>query len=317
MSAPQDDKATAATAAVAAPPRRGHEVVDGTGRRLSYLVYGQQDLQKAKAVLLFLHGVPASACEAATLDRAAAEAGMAVVSVDRPGVGESSPHTVHSLASFAVDLGSLLDALGLQGVALAGESGGRPYAAAAAALLGPTKVSQLHLVSAVGPLDGVLLDTLPKGMDRTTINLLRWRMRVLAWPLHRLVKYMADHKPEVVIREAGNDMGPADRQVLESSPQMGQMMVEMVRGAYRQGVGAVLDEYDVLRLPWAGVDLGKIQCKTTVWHGTLDCCVPSSHGEWYAQAIQGSTLKLVEGEGHTTISVRRGREIIAAVLEGA
>ena len=185
-------QATAATAAVAAPPRRGHEVVDGTGRRLSYLVYGQQDLQKAKAVLLFLHGVPASACEAATLDRAAAEAGMAVVSVDRPGVGESSPHTVHSLASFAVDLGSLLDALGLQGVALAGESGGGPYAAAAAALLGPTKVSQLHLVSAVGPLDGVLLDTLPKGMDRTTINLLRWRMRALAWPLHRLVKYMAD-----------------------------------------------------------------------------------------------------------------------------
>lgn len=54
-----------------------------------------------------------------------------------------------------------------------------------------------------------------------------------------------------------------------------------------------------------------------MWHGTLDCCVPSSHGEWYAQAIQGSTLKLVEGEGHTTISVRRGREIIAAVLEGA
>ena len=72
---------------------------------------------------------------------------------------------------------------------------------------------------------------------------------------------LAQHKPEVVIREAGNDMGPADRQVLESSTQMGQMMVEMVRGAYRQGVGAVLDEYDVLRLPWAGVDLGKIQCK--------------------------------------------------------
>ncbi|EFN54904.1 hypothetical protein CHLNCDRAFT_135028 [Chlorella variabilis] len=313
MSAPQDDKATAATAAVAAPPRRGHEVVDGTGRRLSYLVYGQQDLQKAKAVLLFLHGVPASACEAATLDRAAAEAGMAVVSVDRPGVGESSPHTVHSLASFAVDLGSLLDALGLQGVALAGESGGRPYAAAAAALLGPTQVFPLPLVNAVGPLGGGLLDPLPQGEGQDALKFVGWRHAGVAMPVAPLVK----HKPEVVIREAGNDMGPADRQVLESSPQMGQMMVEMVRGAYRQGVGAVLDEYDVLRLPWAGVDLGKIQCKTTVWHGTLDCCVPSSHGEWYAQAIQGSTLKLVEGEGHTTISVRRGREIIAAVLEGA
>lgn len=61
--------------------------------------------------------------------------------------------------------------------------------------------------------------------------------------------------------------------------------------------------------PWV-----RLPCRTVIWHGDADGCVPPCHAEWYAKHIPGAELRLLQGEGHLTISARRGGEITAEVL---
>eukprot|EP00887_Chlorella_sp_A99_P000086 scaffold16.g86.t1 len=274
-----------------------------SGRTLSYVVYGAS-VQRGggRPVLVFLHSVPSSAAEAAPLHDAAAAAGVTVLAPDRAGIGGSSPDPALSLASAAADLRELLDKLGLGPVAVAGKSGGAPYAVAAAALLGPTLVSQLHLVAPWGPLeDKKLFADFPNGHDRMTISWLHWPLKLgrpLAGAMQGAMKSMAQDTPDKLEAEAGNDLGPSDK------------------GAYKQGLTGVFADYLVIAGRWTGVDMGAIKCKTVIWQGADDKNVPLSHAQWYETHVPGATLRLLEGEGNVTIPARRGKDIMEAVLAG-
>lgn len=199
---------------LSSPPRQYHKLPDG--RQLAYLCFGAP-LKGAQKVLLFLHGVPSSASEAAPLHERAAAAGVALLAVDRPGLGGSSaalPGAPLSLQSFAADLGSLLEGLQLGPVALAGESGGGPYAAAAAALLGPSRVDQLHLIAALGPLAGEGALGLEKmnGFDRWSIICTRraW-LGGLAWLMHRAARRLLMVRPASQTRSNTAEPRPGQR----------------------------------------------------------------------------------------------------------
>jgi pimeloyl-ACP methyl ester carboxylesterase len=107
-------------------------------------------------------------------------------------MGHSETNPALSLASFAADLGVLLNALHIAQVAVLWGRGGGPYAAAAAALLPPGAVTQLHLVSALGPLDGPLMSSMPQGFDKLSMQAVRWRLLwPLAWALQRMLHVFA------------------------------------------------------------------------------------------------------------------------------
>ncbi len=181
------------SSALPSPPRQYHKLPDG--RQLAYLCFGAP-LKGAKRVLLFLHGVPSSASEAAPLHEQAAADDITLLAVDRPGLGGSTAPlagTRLSLQSFAADLGSILDGLQLGSVAVAGESGGGPYAAAAAALLGPARIDQLHLIAALGPVAGEgapSVSTL-SGFDRWSIICTRRTgLGGLGWLIQRAARWL-------------------------------------------------------------------------------------------------------------------------------
>lgn len=54
--------------------------------------------------------------------------------------------------------------------------------------------------------------------------------------------------------------------------------------------------------------------RTTIWHGTADTAVPPVHGRWYHETISGSTLNLLEGEGHVTPLVKFSTAILEEAL---
>lgn len=145
-------------------------------------------------MLLFVHGVPASAGEGAPYHSVAAASDVTVLAFDRPGMGDSDYDPRQSIASVAADALQLLDGLGVRRCAVAGESGGGPYAAAIAALLGG-RCASLQLVAAVGPLAPGPLARSIGGFDRTVLRLLRWRMRPVAAMLLRLMAYLAKVRP--------------------------------------------------------------------------------------------------------------------------
>ena len=81
----------------------------------------------------------------------AAEAGFCLVSYDRPGYGDSSPHTGRVVANAADDVALIADALGYAELAVWGFSGGGPFALAAAAGL-PQLVRRLLFDRLLGTL---------------------------------------------------------------------------------------------------------------------------------------------------------------------
>jgi pimeloyl-ACP methyl ester carboxylesterase len=67
--------------------------------------------------------------------RLAERQGIRLISYDRPGFGQSSPHPGRTVADCAADVRAIADALGLERVAVWGVSAGGPHALACAALL--------------------------------------------------------------------------------------------------------------------------------------------------------------------------------------
>ncbi|KAL4436958.1 hypothetical protein ABPG75_004097 [Micractinium tetrahymenae] len=133
--------------------------------------------------------------------------------------------------------------------------------------------------------------------------------------MHRATRWLVQHKPAKVAGAASGDLGPADAALFAQRPELAQQLVRFMAGAYEQGVRGPLRDYAALGRPWpAAIDVSTIRCRTTVWHGKDDACVPPCHAEWYAAHIPGAQLRLLPGEGHLTISARRGAEIMAAVV---
>lgn len=166
------------------------------GRALAYALYGAP-LAGAKAVIIYHHGVPASHVEVEPLGKAAAPLGVAVVAVERSGMGGSAPNPKMSVQSVAEDVRQLMDALSIPSAAQVGESGGGPYAAACAALL-PQRTSSLVLLASVAAVDGRERRALLRDVglpDRWCMNTIPGRLggnRVINWLLRRLATVSAE-----------------------------------------------------------------------------------------------------------------------------
>lgn len=100
-----------------------HDFLLPDGRHVSWLHFGDP----SGFPIVYMHGTPGSALEAAVFDRAARNVGAMIVAVDRPGIAGST-HKSQSLAEYCKDIAYLADSLGWNEFSVMGWSGGGPYA---------------------------------------------------------------------------------------------------------------------------------------------------------------------------------------------
>lgn len=86
-----------------------HTLTLPDGRNLGYAEYGSPTGRP----ILYLHGLPGSRLEAASLHDFGLELGARIISTDRPGIGWSSAHPDRKLLDFPKDLECLTEHLGL------------------------------------------------------------------------------------------------------------------------------------------------------------------------------------------------------------
>ncbi|MGH2868483.1 MAG: alpha/beta fold hydrolase [Solirubrobacteraceae bacterium] len=293
------------TAGVA--PDQIHELPDG--RSLAWCEYGRPD----GGPILYFHGIPGSRIDGRLVADVTAEAGVRVISPDRPGFGLSTPQAgKRSYFGWARDVESLADALGIERFAIVGYSAGGPYALATAVALGD-RVTQVAIVSGVAPAE---MPGYRKGTTVTDRAMLPLAQRVprLARVLMARALKQARNDPERFAKGVNRDFSAdADQRILAGGFRavLPGLFVEAGRG----GPAGIVEDFAVWARP-SGLALNQIRTSVRLWHGEEDRTISMSHSRWVASQIPGAQLTAWPGAGHLH-TPERWAEVFSAAQPAA
>jgi pimeloyl-ACP methyl ester carboxylesterase len=279
-------------------------VVLPDGRRLGYARFGHP----GGPPVLYFHGFPASRLEAGILEGAAARLGVSLTAPDRPGFGLSDFQPGRAILDWPRDVLHLADALGLDRFAVVGGSGGCPFAAACAHRI-PHRLVRVATVAGLAPTSEAALSR-PMGRAARLGFFLARRTPSLFNLVYGALGHMVARWPGVVFHL--HPVTPPDREVLARAD-VRAILTNSVQEAFRQGPAGALHELGLLARPW-GFRLEDIPTAVDLWHGRQDATVPPAMGEFLAARVPNARLRLLAGEGHISLAVRHGTEIMEALL---
>jgi len=263
------------------------------GRNLAYEIYGAPD----GFPILGLHGTPGSRIWFDEEDPLLSQLKLKLITVDRPGYGDSDPLANRSISAFNQDVGELISHLDLDKFSLFGISGGGAYAAAFAAQGHPG----LHKVGLVASIGQFKNGKAPKEMcspNRIAFRLARSFPFLIRFT-YKQQKSLLDHKPESYKKSAKlgvSHLCPSDQEVLQKSEVLDAMVLQM-KEAFKQGVKEVPLELKLLSSNWE-FDLQSIKVPTYIWHGIEDTLSPISSAKDLATKIPSAQTFYQEGKGH-------------------
>jgi pimeloyl-ACP methyl ester carboxylesterase len=276
------------------------------GGTLSWREYGDPK----GSPLVFFHGWPGSSAQGIFLHRAGLENGLRIVSMDRPGLGESSPIPERTFLHIPPLVEELAEALDLGPYDVLGMSGGGPYALACAWAL-PHRVRRTVVCCGAPPIDSPearrryspvyralmgVHDRFP-GVLKSALAPVTLAGRIRPpWPLMRLVSLF---------------MKPKDKEFLSDRTRFDQFYPSL-RNAMRSGHKAIYDDGRCYSLPWP-FEVSEIRVPVRIWHGTQDTNFHHSLAEKLASRIPGAAFFLRE-QGHYSLPAFCTEEIIADLL---
>lgn len=269
------------------------------GRRLHWYEFGDKD----GSPVLYTAGTPVSGLGGANYDEVARAAGLRWISPDKPGYGGSDYHRGRTLVSWADDLAVLAGRLGLDRFAVAGESGGGPYALAAGHRLAD-RVSVVALIATGGPIAPAEM----AGM--------RLRNRILYW--------LATNAPALnavqiaAMRRTLTDPARRERALrrdLAAAPEAAHAALrveyEAVTDAVRPGGRATVQELALTKRPWP-FPLSEVRTPVHLWHGARDRSAPIAFARRLAGELPDATLHVSDSSGHD-VGADRADEIMSVL----
>ncbi len=269
------------------------QIILKDNRTISYAEYGNPH---GKPIFLF-HGIPGSRIFRSS-DEITSEIGVRLITVDRPGYGLSTFQPNRHIADWPHDVGLLADSLNLGSFAVAGHSGGGPYAAACAYAL-PERVTAAALVCSVGPIDS---SSALERMDG--LNHMGFRVgRYVPWPLWRALIwafYRDGHRRPEKIMERGAATRPRADAELWKQAAVREVCYASTVEAFCNGTQGHAWEARLLTRPWH-LPLEKIRVPLHIWHGTSDRAAPVQMARHLAGRIPNCQTHVCEGEAHLLI----------------
>lgn len=280
-----------------APPTLDLTATAPDGRRLGVRQVGDPD----GSPVVLCHPAPGS--RALDPDPAVtAAAGVRLITVDRPGYGDSDPidpGVVPAIPTFATDLAVVLDHLGVPRAAVVGWSAGGRVALALAGAR-PDLVSATAVVATPAPHEAV-----PWIPDEQVAMIEAFQDDPVAGRTaieQALAPMAAD--PEAAVASVG---------VTEASPEQAERLAEMLAVAFVQGAAGVAADITSYTLaPW-GFDLGDVRGPVRAFYGAADPIGTPAHGAWYVDQLPDATLVVVDGADHG-VALTAWDRVLAAVL---
>ncbi|HKG39509.1 MAG TPA: alpha/beta hydrolase [Conexibacter sp.] len=255
------------------------------GHALSYATYGAAD----GPLVVVLDG-PGSRGLARAAGPIAATLGVRLAAPDRAGFGTTTPAPGRGIADWPADHAALLDALGAPQAGILAQSGGTPYALAAAGAL-PERTDALALVGALAPLD----QPEPRASAGRQLRTATMLARRAPWLLRaglRAAARGARKDPEKAARRAAKDLPPADAAVLEDPALWA--IHKRATAEILARPEAIAQELSLLAQPW-GIKLDRVACPVALWSGERDVVHPTTHSRWLAARLGDAPVEVVAG----------------------
>jgi pimeloyl-ACP methyl ester carboxylesterase len=244
--------------------------------------------------LLLVHGTPGSRLSRSPDPELYERLRAHVVTFDRPGYGRSSVHPERTILSVADDALAVADALGWDGFAVLGVSGGGPHALALGARA-PERVRALGLAVGGAPGDFVdpedLIAINREGLRRAREEGRESLEAFLAEPAAQ-----AASDPGAMLDAAMADAPPVDREML-ARPEVRATLVESLREAFVNGAKGWFDDSYALTMPW-DFDLADVSQRVHMWYGEADRNVPIKAVRKMASQLRVESFEIMPGVGH-------------------
>jgi pimeloyl-ACP methyl ester carboxylesterase len=265
---------------VKTPDRLG-ETRLSDGRLLGWAEWGPPD------------GTPVLLCPGAATSRwlgfgadAVDRLGVRLVSVDRPGLGLSTPLPGRTFTDFVADVREFAAARGLGRPAMVGNSQGAPFALACAE---GGVAAALAIVSGA---DEVAAPEFADALPDELRELVDWTVREPAEAETHFAGFSADSMLGMVL--AGS---PECDLAVYREPGFADAYRRALDEGFVQGAAAGYARDTVLAMGRWPIDLGKISVPVDIWYGELDRSHSPDNGSLLATRIPGAQRHLVPAIG--------------------
>jgi pimeloyl-ACP methyl ester carboxylesterase len=250
-------------------------------------------------VVLF-HGAPGSRLFAPPAG-VAADAGVRVITCDRPGYGQSDRRPGRELLDTPGDVAAIAESLGLDRFSVLGVSAGGGHALACATALGE-RVAAVGVASMPGPLDEVpgAWDALDRRQRPAAEKAREDPATAAGW----VVRYMQRWAEDPTTFLGGGT--PGDRQLL-ADPGAREMLLADVAEALGSGAGGMADDLVALWRPW-GFRIDGVRAGVRLWHGAQDTRAEPDFRH-LARHLPGCRPVIWPHDGHYGV-VRHWREVL-------
>ncbi len=262
-----------------------------TGRRIGYLDRGPLTGRP----VVYLHGMPGCRHEQRLIPDAVLERfGVRVISVDRPGWGETDPLAGDRIVR-SQDVLIACDALAVDKFVLMSVSSGGSYSIALAATAAE-RVERLVLVSAQMPYDDTDAIASLRGDQLALLPFLGdGRTDLVVAGAHGYRQRLLDD-PMSVFADAFATLSPQERAFLEE-PQVRELIADDVTAAVRTGIDGIVDDLLLWLQPFE-LNPKDVACPVVAIHGTADDWEPLPNLRRILDTIARAELVLLDGLNH-------------------
>jgi len=263
-------------------------------KTVTYSIIGHPGLTRCA---VYHHGVPGSRREAAFLHRAALEQGVSILSIDRPGIGGSSPASTFTPSDWPALVKAMVQSLGIEKFTIIGVSGGAPYALAVAATLSQ-QVSQLLLISGVAPLkapNALHNVVLPNRLGLRTVEAVPKSASLIA----RLIRTLFLSDTSAFIKGMTLGLGKDDRAKFKA-PGVKELFALNFGEHFTNDATTFARELRTLtrwQIPHVPESV-----PATLWHGDDDRIVSVAMAQYLHEKISHSRLTIIPGKGHLVVA---------------
>jgi pimeloyl-ACP methyl ester carboxylesterase len=270
-----------------------NKIILSDGRKLGFREYG--DLN-GFPVFAF-HGLPGSRIWFKTDDDISKANNVHLITVDRPGFGNSDKKKNRTILDFADDVFELANSFGFEKYSVLGTSGGGAYALAIASKY-PEFINKCTLISTVNEFKNAKPPAEMASENRNVFMLSKRFPWLLSFSLNQQRK-LINTQPENYLKAIMTNtkhLCDADKAIMENKENAELVLLHM-KEAFKQGVKETVREARLFTKSW-GFSVKDIRTKVDIWHGIEDTLSPINSIRELEKAIPNCKANYIEGKGH-------------------